>query len=30
MQREFPGPNLIDEKLNNIEERLRGDGIEKA
>ncbi len=30
MQREFPGPTLIDERLKRIEERLRGDGVEKA
>jgi ArsR family transcriptional regulator, zinc-responsive transcriptional repressor len=30
MQREFPGPTLIDEKLKRIEERLRGDGAKKA
>jgi DNA-binding transcriptional ArsR family regulator len=30
MQREFPGPTLIDERLKKIEERLRGDGVEKA
>jgi hypothetical protein len=30
MQHEFPGPTLIDERLKTIEERLRGDGVEKA
>jgi hypothetical protein len=30
MQREFPGPTLIDEKLKKIDKHLRGDGAEKA
>ena len=30
MQREFPAPTLIDERLKRIEEHLRGDGVENS
>jgi hypothetical protein len=30
MEREFPGPTLIDEKLKRVEESLCGDGAEKV